>query len=628
MKKVYIFLACCLVNFSIKGQQIVPNYQPYGKIDMADLEMKGCDFEKNAGAEVLFDVGIMTANGGLDMERHTRIKIFNDQGKSAGTVRLEYFSYGGQEGIAGLKAETVNLENGKMVATPLDKKFIYNERINLFISAITFAMPNIKPGSIIEFEYREYYQKVWYFQSNFPTRYSELQTNFSALSQFRLIPHVSLPYAKSEGDATDIRQTRALANVPSLTDEPYMTSRQDNLQRMEYVDMNNTSFNTWPKIGEALVKYENFGGDMDLGLSGENVIIKHAKTLKNDDEKIAYIFDTVKNTMKWNKIIRFDTKDGTVRAWNAKTGNSAEINLILYHLLKKSGIRAMPMVVSTKNNGKLSPVNADPLGFNKTVVYIPVDSAKNYVLDASNKYNIFNVIPYDQLNTFGLSVDEDNKDYKMVFMGTDDPAIKSIYLNAEIKASNKMEGTAQISNYTYNRIKGLEDYAAEDEKKYTSNLKNDDNNLKITAFKMDNLTVDSLPLVQNVDFSLDLAVSDDNYIYFNPNQLTGLNKNPFLSGARFTDIDFGYRDNMVLNGVFKLPPGYKVDALPKNITMSTPDASIIFRRSIIEQDGTLTVRYVINHKKTIYFKDEYPDFHEFYKKLYEMLNEQVVLKKS
>ena len=627
MNKFYISLLCCLVALSVKAQQAVPGFQPYGKVDMSDLEMKECDFEKTAGAEVLFDIGLMTADGGLDMERHTRIKIFTDQGKNAANVRLEYFGYQGEAGIGGLEAETINLENGKVIITPLDKKLIYHQQLNLFISAITFAMPNVKPGSVIEFKYREFYQKVWYFQSNFPTRYSELQTNFSALSQFRLIPHITLPYAKSVGDATDIRQIRALANVPSLVDEPYMTSRSDNLQRIEYVNMNNTSFNTWPKIGEELVKYENFGGDMDRSISGENVIIKHAKSLKTADEKIAYIFDTVKNTMNWNKNINFDTKDGTVKAWNNKNGNSAEINLIVYHLLKTSGIKAMPMVVSTKNNGKLSPVNADPFGFNKTVVYVPVDSAKTYVLDASNKYNVFNVIPDDMLNTFGLSVDEGDKDYKMVFIGNDDPVIKSVFLNAEIKPNGKMEGTAQITCYTYNRIKDLEAYTAEDEKKYTDHLKNDDNNLKITAFKMDNVNIDTLPLVQNVDFNLDLAGSDDNYIYFNPNQLTGLNKNPFLSETRFTDIDFGYRDNLVLNGIFKLPAGYKIDALPKNITMSMPDASITFRRNITEQDGTIAVRYVINHKKTIYFKDDYPDFHEFYKKLFEMLNEQIVLKK-
>ena len=51
-------------------------------------------------------------------------------------------------------------------------------------------------------------------------------------------------------------------------------------------------------------------------------------------------------------------------------------------------------------------------------------------------------------------------------------------------------------------------------------------------------------------------------------------------------------------------------------------------RILAEQDGLLVVRYIIDYKKTRYTKDEYPSIRDFYKKMYEMLNEQIVLKKS
>ena len=35
----------------------IPTAQAFGKVDKADLEMKACDFEKDANAEVLFDKG-------------------------------------------------------------------------------------------------------------------------------------------------------------------------------------------------------------------------------------------------------------------------------------------------------------------------------------------------------------------------------------------------------------------------------------------------------------------------------------------------------------------------------------------------------------------------------------------
>src|SRR5206468_5594587 len=74
----------------------VPTTQPYGKVDQADLEMKACDFEKDANAEVLFDKGNVYYGGDLGTitnEVHRRIKIFNDNGKSTADIHIPY--YGG-----------------------------------------------------------------------------------------------------------------------------------------------------------------------------------------------------------------------------------------------------------------------------------------------------------------------------------------------------------------------------------------------------------------------------------------------------------------------------------------------------------------------------------------------------
>ena len=77
-----------------------------------------------------------------------------------------------------------------------------------------------------------------------------------------------------------------------------------------------------------------------------------------------------------------------------------------------------------------------------------------------------------------------------------------------------------------------------------------------------------------------------------------------------------------------MPAGYKVDALPKSVTIVMPDKSVSFKRLVAEQDGNIIVRYSINYAKHEYLKDDYPDFHEFFKKMHEMLNEQIILKKG
>jgi hypothetical protein len=635
-----------------------PETQPYGKIDQADLELKQCDFEKDANAEVLFNKANLYF--GIDLssiteEIHKRIKIFNDNGKNEADVHIKYWSGDHLEYITGLQAQTINLVDGKVQVTKLDKKQIYTKAIDKYTSEITFTMPDVKPGSVVEFKYNwntNYFYDFpdWDFQEKLPVRYSELAVGIPDVFYFRAQPRFSLPLSKitnktdgrsfiydGQGYPYNIENTvRGMSNIPSLRDEPFMSSYADNVQsiRFQLVSVKPLggfvkSFNdTWAKVGGNLADDEDFGGQLRRKLSNEDAIISKAKSFKTDDQRIAYVFNEVKNTMKWNEIDKWYTNDGTVKAWDTKTGNSAEINLILYHLLKQSGVDAYPMVVSTRENGRVILYYTSLQQFNRAVVYIPVDSTKRYVLDATSKYNMYNEIPAELLNSSGLYIDKQKKLYDIVYIKKEEPARQTTFINAEIKAGGKLEGEAQIGSTSYNRINTVERYKKDGEKKYIDYLRGDDNNLKISSVGFENMDVDTLPLAQKIAFNLDLAGSDDNYIYVNPNLFTPLKTNPFLSENRATDIDFGYARNYTISGVYKVPAGYKVDALPKSVSMVMPDKSISFKRIVAEQDGTIAVRFVINYNQAEYSKDNYPDFHEFFKKMHEMLNEQIILKKS
>jgi len=557
--------------------------------------------------------------------------------------------------ISGIQAETINLVDGKIEITKLDKKLIYTKTIDKWRNEITFTMPNVKSGSIIEYKYNfnsnnSFSIPDWEFQDKIPVRYSEYTTGIPDIFYFREQPHLTYPLVKNTHSAegrslvdntgsypyTLEVETKAMANVPSLPDEPFMSSFRDNVQEIRYQLVSvrpiggfvHTGTNTWAKVGGRLIEDEDFGGQLRRKLNNEDAIISKAKALKTNDEKIAYVFNEVKNAMKWNGKDEWYTIDGTYRAWENKTGNSAEVNLILYHLLKESGLEVYPMVVSTKEHGKVLPFYTSTVQFNRAVAYIPVDSTKRYVLDATNKYNLYNETPSELLNSSGLWIDKKSNKYDMVFLHNDVPVRQVVFVTGDIKPDGKLTGTAQISSTGYNKISSIEKYKTDGEKKYIDYLRDNDNNLKVSSLKMQDMEVDSLPLLQNVEFSLDLAGSDENYIYLNPNLFTSLKTNPFLSEKRMTDIDFSYLRNYSVSGMYKIPAGYKIDALPKSVTIVMPDKGVSFKRLVAEQEGTIIVRYSINYNKIQYPKEDYTDFHEFFKQMHQMLNEQIILKKG
>lgn len=617
--------------------------QPFGKIDKADLEMKECSFEKDANAEVLFDKGdISLVSNEVRYERHTRIKIFNDKGKDQANIKISYFDAYSVQLISQIQAQTINLKNGNIEYTNIDKKLIYTKPIDKYRSEITFSFPDVQAGSVIEFKYTVYSKSLgfpdWYFQKDIPVRYSEITNNMPGTVQYKTAIMVKHPFVQN----TDI--VKSMANLPALRNEPYMNAKNDNADRVLYevTSINgitgilyqlsgsyiSTSSNSWKELGQEMMRFNDFGYQLNRRVSDEDVILNNAKTLKDNESKIAYIFNAVKNAMKWNDIAVCYTETGTSEAWNKKIGNSTEINLIVYHLLQKLNVPSYPMLVSTKDNGKVIPTYPSRSQFNKTVTYVPIDAEHFYVLDATSKYNTYREIPEELLNTFGFFIDSRSDTYELMALQKPQAVRNVISISGDILPTGKISGHAHLTNFSYNRINAVQKYIKEGEKKYLDYLRNNDNALKISSIKFENMDVDTLPLIQKIDYDLDLIGSDENYIYFNPNIFTGLHSNPFINETRTTDINFGYLRTYQINGNYKIPAGYKIDALPKSISITMPDNSISFRRVVAEQDASIVIAYVICNKQAVYFKEDYASFREFYRKMYEMLNEQIVFKKS
>ena len=232
-----IFLFCAIAFTA--GAQTTTNVQPFGKVDKADLELKECDFEKDANAEVLFDKAtVFFSDVEIIYERHVRIKIFNENGKKAGDVHIKYYGGNHIEWVEKLQAQTINNNNGVPEFTKVDKKQIFDKRVDKRRSEISFAFPNLKSGSIIEYQYQILSQSIgnfpdWSFQGELPTRYSEIEAKVPDVLHYKNLVRVTMPYAVYLKDSQGQLGKMALANIPSINDEPHMSSVQDNLQLIQ-----------------------------------------------------------------------------------------------------------------------------------------------------------------------------------------------------------------------------------------------------------------------------------------------------------------------------------------------------------------------------------------------------------
>jgi hypothetical protein len=105
-------------------------------------------------------------------------------------------------------------------------------------------------------------------------------------------------------------------------------------------------------------------------------------------------------------------------------------------------------------------------------------------------------------------------------------------------------------------------------------------------------------------------------------------ENPFVKDKRNTDIDFGCRQELSLKLNLSIPATFQVDFIPKSITVRAPDTSFIFRRNVFADADGISLQQTFEITKPVFYKEEYPAIQEFFKRVYALMNEEIVLKKK
>src|SRR5690606_19642648 len=110
-------------------------------------------------------------------------------------------------------------------------------------------------------------------------------------------------------------------------------------------------------------------------------------------ERAKAVFSFIQNHFTWNKYYySIFYKNDVRQAFNKKTGNAAEINLVLINALNAADIDAKIALSSTRYNGLLTKVHALITNFNYLMAFVEIDGQK-YFLDASNKHTDFGMVP-------------------------------------------------------------------------------------------------------------------------------------------------------------------------------------------------------------------------------------------
>jgi hypothetical protein len=642
-----LILTCQLLN----AQQFT---HEFGKYSSEEFQMKKYDKDTSAEAVVIYDIGesyFADNDNGFDVvfQRKTKIKIFNKAGLRWAQFEIPYYiGNGGTERIHDLKGNTYNFENGALRKTPLNTSNVYEEKKDEHWVYKKFAMPDVKEGSVIEISYLisspyVFNFRNWEFQYKIPVIYSEYTTkmvpfyDYSYILQgakkfdsFKSYTDPGLSHQFGPTTYQEMDYEFIMRDVPAFKDEGFITSMNDYILKLDFqlsgIHRPNGSsekiMTTWPKMIEELLDHDNFGKYLKTCLKSGKTI-KDTMALRTEKEKVQIINRYIKNNFNWNGKESLFASKSLKEFLKTKTGNCSDINLYLTGLLNAVGVEAFPVIISTRDNGKVWVDYPFLHYFNYVITVAKVDD-KLSLLDATEPLCQYNEIPTRCLNDVGLIINKAKTDW-VGFNGTIPSIISD---NIDIKLDAKADtaiASFNIGTSGYDALTFRKMWLGKDENHLKADLFIHDLTLE-DSIKVDNLNQIDKPFEMNLKATINTEKVDDK-VLVSPFCGAVISENPFKQLFRTYAIDMVYKKRKEYVAMLHIPEGYKILSKPENLSLKNSLVEIQYNTEQINSNTLKVVGYY-EFKKEIYDPSDYGYLKFFYSKVIDKFNDKVVLVKN
>jgi transglutaminase-like putative cysteine protease len=672
MRNISLFAILIFICFTLKTSAQNINF---GSVSKQELEETVYPLDSTAPAAFIYKkrrsyYDYVQGTGFILITKiHERIKIYNKEGLEwAKKVITIYKNNSAHESVS-IKGYTYNLVKGKISRVKLKSKLIFKEKINEHWTSYKFTMSNVSVGSVVEWTYNisspfignindvifqykipvkkivakveipEYftfkYQPNFYYPIKFTTSKKDRtirfinQVNTTRNSDYM----VSRKTSNSEVRLEDLVYTSTELNVPAIKEEPLINNINNYIAKVhfehtstQYPNSYVTNYgSSWGAVTEAIYKSSNFGRQLANTGFLKNDVAALDIMGKSDQEKAMRLFQFVKSKIKWNGLYGKYTDKGLKKAYQEHAGNVADINLTLVALLREAGLKANPVLVSTRSHG--IPLFPTSDGFNYVIAALEFQTG--YVLfDATEIFSMPNVLPKRTLNWHGRLVRSDGSSSSINLFSAK-PAKSRVILYAKIDTDGTVTGlkrSSYFSNFALNYRKTKAFLAKES---LQSRLEEAYDGIEISDLKVSNKKEIYKPLVESFKFlAEDYCDVINDKIYFSPLLFLAMDKNPFKLEKRTYPIDFGSKWEKNYTISIKIPDGYSISTLPQNKAIGLPENMGSFKY-IITKNGENKIQVLTSVKinKSIVPYNYYTNLKDFYKQLIEKQTEKVVLTK-
>jgi hypothetical protein len=520
-------------------------------------------------------------------DNYIRIKILTEEGRKYGNVEIPFFK--GSYDVSRVRGRTIRPDgstaefDGKVM-----EQWLVKSR-GLRLLAKTFTLPDVQPGSIIEYFYTLDFKERWFFESHWILS----EDLFTKDAKFSLKPYrhdgsrmsvrwswQSLPPGTSPPAEGPDRIVRMQArNIPAFQKEDYMPPENELKARVDFVyeDMvlERTAEQYWRRVG----KTRNAQLDSFIGKQKamEEAVAQIVSPNDPPEIKLRKMYDRVqriRNTSyEWKKTEQEEKRDkekpaeNVEEVWKRGYGNGVQLTWLYLALVRAAGFEAYGVWVSDRRNYFFSAATQQASKLNANVVLVKLNG-KDMYFDPGADFSPFGLLTWSETGVTGLRLDKDGGSWVQTTL----PA--SSESRIEHQAKLKLTDTGDLEGKLTVTYTGLEamyqrlDVRHADEVARKTFLEDRTKiqvpaGIEVDLVNKPDWDVSGTPLVAEFNIKIQgWASSAGKRALIPAGVFTAVEKHIFEHADRVHPIYFEYPYEKVDDVTIELPPGWKVGSVP------------------------------------------------------------------
>jgi hypothetical protein len=431
-----------------------------------------------------------------------------------------------------------------------------------------------------------------------------------------------------------------MKDVPAIREEKFISSMKNYYSRIEF-QLSAYNFRGQPyepKIKDwiqtstyLMDEDDNFGLDLKRETAFLNDGLKSIKNSSDNDLDLAKgVFAFVRDHINWNQEYGMFLSQPIRQTFIKKSGNIADVNMLLVAMLIQGKLDAHPFILSTRSHGHTHSLYPLLDEYNYVLAQVNIQG-KSYLLDASQTYLGFGQLPPHVYNDQGRVISNNPISISLSPDSIRQTEYSSVILNYDEK--NPLQWTGQYnqqysffhSDYQRGRLskKGLNTYLKDQKEEYQnsrSGILGIDSILTSNAQDLNN------PLKETFYFKIN-AGQDAGLIYFVPSWNLDNPGNPFKAKDRKYPVELNNLVDNIYTFQMDVPNGYKVDELPKSARINLNEKEGSFEYSISVEDNIISLKTRLKLNKATFLPEDYAYLRDFYDYIYKKTAEPIVFKK-